>query len=243
MSQSKSTLQAVTSIWNDLSEETRRQELSHWRGVGMWSDDEKWLLIGKSSLKKLKKLNAYLGKTDDSLKNMTVLEWGTGGGSNAIAFSKVAQKYYGVDISKKNLDEVVRQCKKENIKDYFVPIPLTGEPKSILNDVKFKIDFFLSTAVFQHFPSKEYGVNVLKTVAQICKQNAFCIIQIRFDNGNPKFSAIKDITDYQDKYLTATSYELSEFWNIAEKLNFEPHFVAGISSKTNYATFYMTYLG
>ena len=147
-------LKTITSIWNNFSDEERRRDLSHWRGCGRWQDDARWLKIGQNTLKDVEKVWRFVSRRKAELKDLAVLEWGPGGGSNAIALKGIAKYYYGVDISKENLKEAGRQCAKEVEGEYFKPVLLSGYPGSIVNVVPQEIDLFISTAVFQHFPSR-----------------------------------------------------------------------------------------
>ncbi len=229
---------AIKSVWNDTADEIYRQDQSHYRGVGRWADDSAWQDIGRSSLQKIKFLWRLIGRPVASLSNLTALEWGPGGGANAFGLRDICSKYYGVDISDKNLAEASRVMSEEGRPDYFQPVLLEDAPESIVPKVD-SVNLFLSTAVFQHFPSKEYGIEALKAIRAVCAPHAAGFIQIRFDNGNQKYRGIGSIDEYEQSHITANSYPLDVFWDALSAAGFQPLAINSLRTKNNYATYYM----
>ncbi|MDW9551607.1 MULTISPECIES: methyltransferase domain-containing protein [Sinorhizobium] len=231
---------AIKSIWNDKDDEKYRQDVCHYRGIGRWADDTLWRGIGQSSLEKIQFLWRLLDRSKDSLRDLVVLEWGPGGGANAYGLQGISRRYYGVDISEKNLAECQRLMREEGRPDYVVPVLLDGSPLEIIDRVADPVNIFLSTAVFQHFPSKEYGFEVLKALRAVCTKGAAGFIQIRFDNGNTKYRGIDNIDEYATRHITATSYQLDQFWVGIQGAGFRPLSINALGLTNNYATFFMT---
>jgi ubiquinone/menaquinone biosynthesis C-methylase UbiE len=234
---SKKEHEVAKSVWESHKKEEYRQDQSHWRGVGRWADDERWQGIGKNSLKRME---TFFKMNDRNLAQeapLTILEWGPGGGANLFGFRDVASRYIGVDISQKNLNEAARMISEEGYSN-FDPVLLDGPPSEIFPDQSDFVDVFLSTAVFQHFPSKSYGIEVLGVVHRILRRNGLGLIQIRFDDGKEKFQPIKSLDEYAKKHITANSYRLEEFWEALIDVGLTPFMIQQISNKSNYATFY-----
>ena len=77
---------------------------SHWRnGIG----DQAWLEVGDDHWK----IYETFARALNSPSPNTVMEWGAGGGANAVAFAPHAQRFIAADISEENLDECVRQVR------------------------------------------------------------------------------------------------------------------------------------
>ena len=224
-------LEVITDVWERHEDRAYIEEMSHWRGAGRYADDDVWLAIGKAALDRFE-LFARM-KNRPLPESPVMLEWGPGGGSNAFAFRDTASAYYGVDISQSNLDECTRQMAEGPCE--FRSVLLDGEPETI--EGLDPVDLFLSTSVFMHFPDKEYGARVLKVMRANCKHGAMGLIQIRFDNHNPKFSAITRLEDYADKHITATSYRLDEFTDLCLDAGFEVSAVIGLRTANNSAVF------
>jgi hypothetical protein len=227
--------QIVKGIWNELDDETRRAELSHWRGVGKFMDDRVWTSIGKRTKKNLEFFLRVKKRKWDSVK--VILEWGSGGGANAFHLCQFPSYYFGVDVSSKNLNEASRVCTQAGF-DNFRQILIDREPEDILESLEStKIDAFISTAVFQHFPSKDYGVRVLKTLNAACAANAIGLIQIRYDDGSERYSGNKSLDQYKSNYIIATTYKIDEFYEICESSGFNVVCMNGVNRKVNYITF------
>lgn len=230
---------AIVGVWNEHDDETHRRDQSHYRGVGRWANDEMWKDIGRSSVTKLRMLWRMLNRPPATMKNLVALEWGPGGGANAFGLHDCVDRYFGVDISSKNLAECARVTESEGWAGYFHPVLLEGPPREAVGRIE-PVDVFLSTAVFQHFPSRSYGVEALEAIRSVCKPGAAGFIQIRFDNGNERYSGISSIEEYKAKHIRATSYRIDEFWDHCQAAGFSPISVGSIRTANNYATFYLS---
>ena len=230
--------QVARRVWDAHTDEVYRQDQSHWRGVGRWADDAAWQAIGRSSRQKIDQLARFLGR--ETPNDAVMLEWGPGGGANVFAFRQITRSYYGIDISEKNLAEAQRMIRAEaDATTVFEPVLLHDDPNEALAQAS-GVQVFLSTACFQHFPSKEYGAQVLKVIRQACARSAIGMIQIRYDNGNPRFMPIQALEQYESRHITANSYALDEFNDLCVEAGFKVHFIADVASKNNYASFYMS---
>lgn len=225
----------ITAVWEGHDDEEYRRDQSHWRGHGRW-DDETWNDLGVAMLGRIR--NLYRVHDRHPLRDGlgTVLEWGPGGGAKLVGLASHATRLYGVDISEKNLGETARQLSMDGDHD-FTPLILDGDPSSIVERVSEPLDLFFSSAVFQHFPSKEYGEEVLNVAARLLAPGGLGYVQIRYDDGNPKYSP-KRIDQYRDSHLYATSYGIAEFWVAIQNAGLRPNKVANINANVNYASFY-----
>ncbi|AQQ02905.1 hypothetical protein B0E33_04270 [Roseibium algicola] len=214
-----------------------RQDQSHWRGVGRWEDDEAWKNIGNETLLNIEKALKIIGRDRGEITGSTVLEWGPGGGANLFAFRNSAENYIGIDISRKNLLESMRMLNAENSAVVFDAVLLKENIEDAVESFQDKVDFFISTAVFQHFPSKVYGSHVLSAIRKCCKRDAVGVIQIRYDNGFSKYRGITDISEYEQKFVTANSYQIEEFWELLQSNGFKPIAITDIITRVNYATY------
>nr|WP_281436421.1 class I SAM-dependent methyltransferase [Ensifer sp. ENS04] len=227
----------IEAVWERHEDDAWREDQSHWRGKGRWADDARWQAIGKATVAKLRAVWRLLDKPHFP-EPFVALEWGPGGGTNLFAMRRLSRRYFGVDISPSNLAECARMIGAEGYGSLFEPIHLTEAPESIVEKVAEPIDVFISTAVFQHFPSKEYGGEVLRAVKRVCKPGAVGIVQIRYDNGEEKFRPIADLSEYKEKHITANSYQIDEFWKLLRDCGLNPLMIRDINGQVNYATFF-----
>ena len=207
----------ATKFWSSSDKSDRIKQLSHWLGKGKWSDEQRWTRLGQMNFDRFEQL-CLLANTTRPIRSM--IEWGPGGGANAVQFCSEVERFIGVDISMANLAESLRQLESRGF-DEFQPIWIKSEkPEQVLDYVDFPVDFFLSTSVYQHFPSKDYGVRVTKLAYQLLSEEGVALIQIRYDDGSKKFKPKR--RDYHQNGITFTSYHLDEFWHIALQIGFNP---------------------
>lgn len=225
----------ITAVWNEHHDEDYRRDQSHWRGEGRW-DDARWEQIGKTTRSRVRSLFRDRRRPWPRTRELTILEWGPGGGSNLNALADVVRTMFAVDISSKNLDEARRVVPETSCDDYR-PVLLTGQPDQIVRWIEKPIDLVISTAVFQHFPSKAYAVEVLSVIASVLAPDGLGYVQIRYDDGNPKY-APKPLQDYRQHHITATSFDLAEFWNCLRDVGLNPLKIANLDTRINYAGFY-----
>ena len=221
----------VAFVWNDNPNDQYRRDQSHWRDQGRW-DPDTWAAIGRSSLASIRSAASMLGRP---VPAGPLLEWGPGGGSNLLAFAGTSSMLYGVDIAPSNLAEAGRVLAELDSPPPFVPIVVGADPTAVADEIAEPVDIFVSTAVFQHFPSREYGADVLRTVARALSPHAIGLIQIRYDNGSPRYAPKK--ADYKRQHITFTSYPLEEFWDLLVVAGLRPLAITDIRSSHNYATF------
>jgi len=221
--------------WSASEHSDAIKELSHWRGVGRWNE-ESWLDVGRKSLDLYRQFARMINYEGPLRK---VVEWGPGGGSNAVAFGSEVETYYGVDISKANLEECSGQMAGMGFAERFKPVHIANadKPEEVFTEIAGKeCDLFLSTAVFQHFPGKAYAVKVLGIAYHLLKPGGLAIIQTRFDDGLPQ-TATKN-SDYKQNAIVFTSFYIPEFWYIAEEMvGFKPVSLS-LSLKSSYAYYF-----
>ena len=76
-------------FWNNPSSRTYAQD-SHWRGGGRFADESKWLAMGREHLDFFRSC-ARLVKVRQPMAR--IVEWGCGGGMNAIHFAPLAAEF------------------------------------------------------------------------------------------------------------------------------------------------------
>lgn len=223
----------ASAYWSGSESDTQRRDYSHWRGEGRYADHSVWDSIGQDHRRMFQELKLLCGREKPVAR---MVEWGQGGGSNAVAFLEEYSEFTGVDISAPNLDECDRQLRSrgyEGMRKVCIDAP---NPESALQKIEPGIDFFLSTAVFQHFPGKEYGLRVLKVAHRLLADDGIALIQTRYDDGTEHYKAKKH--SYEKDAITFTSYGIAEFWKSCENTGFEPLFVK-LQPRANYAFYYL----
>lgn len=226
----------AATFWSHRVSGARTHDFSHWRGHGRWANDDAWLAIGRTHRRMFDDLRRLAGGADrPAPMPRRMLEWGPGGGANALAFIDDVDSYIGVDISSENLAECQQQVQHAG-HEHFRGMEIdVAHPAAVLDRLDEPVDAALCTAVYQHFPSQAYGRTVTQVLCDMLRPGGLALIQIRYDDGTPKF-ATRD-RDYLQNVITFTSYPLSEFWTITSDTGFTPLAVT-LQTASNYA-YYM----
>ncbi len=206
-------------FWNDRDKQDLKT-LLHWRGQGPFEDDALWQDLGRRHLSLFDRAAAWAGLTRPL---EAIVEWGPGGGLNAVQFAPEAARYFGVDINAESLLECARQVEAEG-SGQFIPVLIDAEnPEAALDQIPDPCDLFLSTYVFELIPGPEYGLRVMRIAFELLRPGGIAIVQVRYHTGAvaPPVSR----KNYAANWLRLTSYGVDEFWKACETIGFKPMFV------------------
>jgi SAM-dependent methyltransferase len=222
--------------WNNLSNKVFKQH-SHWRGDGIFADDSRWLALGREHLRLYEEFARVVG-LKAPLKR--VIEWGCGGGMNAVHFGHLAQEFYGIDISAASLEECGRQMVAEGLNNFTPVLIEASDPEAVLTQAPGPHDLLLSTYVFEALPSPEYGIRVLKIVSELLAPGGIAIIQIKYSGANLWTASRR--WGYVRNLAWNATYRIDEFWLEAEKCGLVPKMISLVPEQPlvrdrNYAYF------
>ncbi len=214
--QSEEHLAAQSHRWWTNPNNQKLPLFQHWSGS---LPEEAWDRIGGETYEFYQRVSSSLG-LDSPVRR--IVEWGCGGGANAIHFAKEVDTFYGVDISETTLQECERQMAKRGLTN-FKPILIdTQSPEKACESISEPIDLFLCVYVFELFPSEAYGLKILRIASQLLKQGGVAIVQNKYP--------INIVTrsqrwGYGLGVANMTSYPIHEFWNSCMECGLTPQFV------------------
>ena len=206
-------------FWNNPSNESLKQH-SHWQGMGIFADDSRWLEIGRAHFRLYEEFSRLVA-VKAPLKR--IVDWGCGGGMNAVQLGPEADELYGVDISPASLEECSRQMASVGLKN-FVPVLIeASDPEIALGRVLGPCDLFFSAYVFELLPSPEYGIRVLTIAHKMLAPGGMAIIQVKYNDGNWRTESRR--WGYGSNFASNATYRIEEFWLAAERCGFTPKMV------------------
>ena len=215
----KALVRGNQSFWNDPDKQDLKT-LLHWRGQGPFEDDALWLDLGRRHLSLFDRAAAWAGLTRPL---EAIVEWGSGGGMNAVQFAPEAARYFGVDINAEALRECALQVEAEG-SGQFIPVLIEAEnPEAALDQIREPCDLFLRTYVFEALPGPDYGLRVMRIAHELLRPGGIAVVQVRYHAGAVA-SPVSRKT-YAANWLRLTSYAVDEFWKACETIGFEPMFV------------------
>jgi len=203
--------------WNrDYSNPILAQD-AHWKNKGIFENQQRWYRLGKEHLDLLLQYSSILNL---SFPVKQILEWGSGGGANAVHFAPLTEKFIGVDVTSESLDECNRQVLKSGFNNFYPILINASTPESVLDHRINNIDLFICTYVYEQFPSPTYGLTVLKLANKILKNGGIAFVHIRYNDGKKGFKSKR--WGYKFHPYNMTTYTLEEFWEESKDLGFEP---------------------
>jgi SAM-dependent methyltransferase len=205
--------------WNDSPDRSLKQN-SHWRGVGIFQDDERWLSLGSGHLQMYQEFAQSL-RTRAPLRR--IVEWGCGGGMNAVHFGALAEEFFGIDISSASLEECHKQMSWAGLHNFRPVLIDAAKPEAAIDLMGGPCDLLISTYVFELLPTPEYGLRVLKIALEFLRPGGTAMIQIKYDEGNWKTRSKR--WNYARNLAWNATYRIEEFWQAAEQIGLIPKMV------------------
>lgn len=206
--------------WNHANEPDW-QANSHWRGAPGFAEDDRWMAIGQAHLAMLDELappgwsgrNGSLGR---------VVEWGVGGGANALAFASRASEFVGVDVSAQSLEEAGRQLEATGTP--YVAVPTTvDDTTAAVTAIGPMCDVFLCLYVLELVPSREHGLAILDAARDVLRPGGVGLIQAKYrtDSWRTRSRGRR----YARNLANMTTFGIEEIWRACADRGLRPHAV------------------
>ncbi len=190
---------------------------AHWKNNGIFEDQQLWLSLGKENLDLILKYSSVLSF---QFPVKQIIEWGCGGGANAVHLAPLTDKFIGIDITSESLEECNKQVLKCGLNNFHPILIDASAPESVLNNPINEADLFICTYVYEIFPSPAYGLRILKLANKMLKNEGIAFIQIRYNDGKKLLKPKR--WGYKIHVGQMTTYSLEEFWKNSKECGFEP---------------------
>jgi 2-polyprenyl-3-methyl-5-hydroxy-6-metoxy-1,4-benzoquinol methylase len=150
-----------------------------------------------------------------------IVEWGVGGGSNAVAFAPLAKDFVGIDLTQEIVDEAGRQVAKLDLPTRFEPlvIPVDYSPLMVDNPVG-GMDLFLCTYVLELVPSPAYGLDLMATAFRLLYPGGLAFVQIKYDTGAWRTHS-RGRRYRASVAASMTTYRIDQFWEQMTAIGFK----------------------
>lgn len=192
---------------------------SHWRGAAIFDGNDLWTQIGARHLTMVERVARAVEFTQPWTR---VVEWGCGGGANAVHFAPRADEFVGVDIAAQTLTECGRQVAAV-CDTPWRPVHIdVAEPEVAITQVE-PCDLWLSFYVFELIPSREYGNRLLQIARRMLRPGGLAYIQIKYSDGS--LATRPRRWKYRTRVAGMTAYRIEEFWEMAAHVGFAPELV------------------
>jgi SAM-dependent methyltransferase len=201
----------------DSSDTERWRSNSHWRDARIFANGDLWHHLGAQHLEMFERGARAVNFTRSWGR---VIEWGCGGGANAVHFAGRADEFVGVDVS----GDSVRECGHQVAAvcdTRYVPMTIeVSRPERVIDELGAgTCDIFLSFYVFELIPTQHYGERLLRIAHQLLAHGGLALVQIKYDDG--RWSTRSHRRAYRSGLAAMTTYTISDFWQLAERCGFE----------------------
>lgn len=204
-------------FWNGDYSNSGIAQGAHWKNNGVFEDNQIWHDIGKEHLDLI--LN-YSSVLNIQFPVKQIIEWGCGGGANAVHFAPLTEKFTGIEITPESLIECNKQVLEGGFNNFHPILIDASAPESVLNEQISEADLFICTYVYELLPSPAYGLSVLNIANKMLKDEGIAFIQIRYSDGKNGIKPKRWGYKFHASYMT--SYSLEEFWEYSKEFGFEP---------------------
>ncbi len=204
--------------WRMSANDDRIRDQSHWCGSGRW-ERERWMEHGEFQRGLLEERFRRFAAAGTAFPpgDAHALEWGCGGGALTRILCERFSRVYGVEISNATLLECKRQMERLGHRNFSGAVIAAEHPESTLDVVPAgSVDFILSIAVFQHFPSRAYTGRVLRVMETLLRDGAFAFLQMRYSDGSDRYRTKEGEGSYATHVITMTSFPFRDFQNLLE---------------------------
>ncbi len=189
---------------------------SHWRnGIG----DEAWLEVGNDHWRMYEQFSRALNLPNPG----TVMEWGTGGGANAVAFAPHAQRFIAADIAQDSLDECVRQVRSTCTTPIEARLIDLDCPEKTVVGLENSCDVFLCLYVIEVTTGEDAVRAILNIAKSVLAPGGIAFVQMKYHTsegrrGRPGIA-------YARNLALTTTFTIEEFWKLAADCGLIPQLI------------------
>ena len=202
--------QSSAAIQSDAQAYWRDDGQPSWQSNSHWRDgvQENWDQIGASSLALAEQLARITG---EPLPSRRTVEWGSGGGANAVRFAPRCDEFVAVDVSQASLDECERQAALVTSTPIRKVLVDVAAPETALAEIgPASCDLFLCLYVLELVPSQSYGLRLLDIAAQLLAPAGVALIQTKYSTTTTTSRSRRRA--YRRDLANMTTYPIDEFW-------------------------------
>ncbi|HRK31707.1 MAG TPA: class I SAM-dependent methyltransferase [Tepidisphaeraceae bacterium] len=202
-------------FWSD-TDSSKFRAYSHWKGEDGIADAA-WLALGKQHLDLFHRM---IRLTEMRRPIDRIIEWGCGGGCNAVHFAREAGQFIGVDVSQATLEECRRAVSAAGLGNFLPVLVDVAAPESALEQITDACDLFLCTYVMELVPTPAYGRRIVDIAYKLVRPGGLAIIQIKYATTDAATQPRR--WGYKLNAANMTTYAIDQFWEICQQAGFEP---------------------
>lgn len=193
---------------------------SHCREGTKFEDTALWTAMGQEHLQLFQRLRRTAVEPAP-LKR--IVDWGCGGGANAVCFAPLAQEFIGVDIVAETVDECARQVALACSTPFVKVVADIARPEEAAREIPRPCDLFLCMYVIELVPTQAYGLRLMRIAYDLLAPGAQAFVQIKYATGSWRTRSRR--RSYRSS-VAGVTYRIDEFWTAMADIGFRPEAVA-----------------
>jgi SAM-dependent methyltransferase len=220
--------------WSD-ADRPDWQQNSHWRDAPISGWVDRWDEIGRTHLAMYERFARMVPLECPG----RIVEWGVGGGANAVQFAPLCDAFVAVDVARESLKETVRQVGMASdtpVEEVLVAIDDQGAAVAEIGTV----DLFLCFYVLELVPTESHAHEIVRIAHDVLRPGGAAILQTKYKRSAPPRRPWRpQAEDLANQYTV----DIADFWTLLTAFGFTVHYVE-IRPRTpvdqNYAYFFAT---
>ena len=190
---------------------------SHWRG-GL--EDDAWFQVGRDHLAIFEQFAKALDRHDDL---GVVIEWGCGGGANAVAFAPKATTFIAADVSADSAAECARQVRLVcDTATEAVHIDIE-RPEEAATEFEGRCDTFLCLYVLELTAGPAEALRIMRIAERLLVPGGLAFVQVKYRNADKRTRGYT--RNYRRNLANMTTFGIDEFWLHAERCGLTPRLI------------------
>jgi SAM-dependent methyltransferase len=191
---------------------------SHWReGIG----EDAWHEVGRDHWAIFE---TFARSLQSSLRLGTVVEWGCGGGANAVAFAPRAERFVGADISDASLAECARQVGEVCDTPVETRRIDLERPEAAAAGLDGSSSTFLCLYVIEVTTGPDEVRRILRIAERVLAPGGLAFVQMKYHTTDGRTRGRPGVR-YERNLALTTTFTIDEFWSLAGECGLEPKLV------------------
>lgn len=190
--------------------------MSHWRGQGGIEDGE-FDALGARNVQRYRRFATAL---DQPTADLTVVEWGCGGGAVLSAFAPHASSLVGIDVSARSLELCEAEIASHDGPPFTPVLVEVSHPEGALARIPDPVDLFLCVNVIELLPTPAHGQQIIEMAHRMLRPGGLAILQFRYDTGGRRTAPAGRF--YRHNTSEMVSYPIHDFWERCIAAGLEP---------------------
>lgn len=151
-----------------------------------------------------------------------ILEWGVGGGSNAVRFAPLCDEFIAVDVVQDSLNETVKQVRAVCATPVTPVLVSVEDQSSGIRQFYERIDLFVCFYVLELVPDEAHAHEIVRIAQNLLIRGGTAIFQVKYKRSSPRFRPWKSVSSVIANQYTV---DIAEFWEFLTSLHLDVHYV------------------